>query len=227
MIYNGNIELFFRAVDKIEKFQNYEIQNFEILLEQSTALIVSNHSFIAYDMLFLMNNYYKKTGKILRGVGDHLLFKIPIVKELFLSLGVVDGNVKNINKLIEQDDKIIIYPGGAREAMKSSSEKYQLLWQGRYGFIKLAIKYNIPIIPIVSIGVEDMFHVYANGYTLSFKNIPLPLFKVSPKQKIIHYVQNPIFPEINFNDEKIVMRRMQRKIKKVFKDTINKEVKYG
>ena len=226
MIYSGNIELLLKGVSKLEEYQEYEIKNSHHILNKRAALIISNHSFIAYDMLFLMNYYYNKTGEILRGAGDHLLFKFPIVKDFFLSLGTVDGNRQNIKKLIENNEKIIIYPGGAKEAMKSSAEKYQLFWEGRYGFIKLAIKYNIPIIPVVAIGVEDIFHVYTDGYEVSLKKIPFPIFKLkTPKKKIIHIVQEPIY--LGKDDSKIAIRKIHRKLKKIFQETINKEVNYG
>ena len=208
----------------LESLHNYKIFNFENIPTDKGFIIISNHSFFAYDMLFFMRKYNEKTGKFLRGLTDHTIFEIPILRNIFLQMGIIDGTMDNASRLLKSKNGLIIYPGGAREAMKSSLEKYQLDWQGRYGFIKLALINQIPIIPLISKGHDDTFKIFMDGYTLKFKNIPLPLFRPLKISKITHIVKKPVYLKNEFKDsleEKLYIRRIQRSLKKIFEEELS------
>ncbi len=53
-----------------------------------------------------------------------------------------------------------MYPGGARETFKRVGEtKYKLEWGAKLGFAKAAIRHGATIIPVGSVGTEDMLDV--------------------------------------------------------------------
>jgi len=213
------INSIFDIFSPLENYHNYKINGLEQIPNNTGFILISNHSFLAYDMIFFMKSYYKDTGKFVRALTDHSIFKIPILRTLFLQLGIVDGTMKNSSKILKNNYGLVIYPGGAKEAMKPSTEKYQLRWQGRYGFIKLAIKNNVPIIPIISKGNDDIFKVYYDGYNIKFSDIPLPLFKGINKIDISHTIKTPIYLKNEFKDkyeEKLYIRRTQRKLINIF-----------
>ncbi len=214
----------FDIFSPLERYHNYKITGLRKIPHNTGFIVISNHSFLAYDMLFFMKTYYKRTGKLIRGVTDHSIFKIPILRDFFLKLGILDGTMENSSKILNNNYGLIIYPGGANEAMKPSNEKYQLRWQGRYGFIKLAMNNNVPIIPIISNGNDDIFKIYFDGYNLEFKEIPLPVFRGIKKSSITHTVKAPIYLENNFNNEiekKIYIRKTQRKLINIFEKELN------
>jgi len=231
-------EVWLRLSKLIENYHNYEVKNIENLLKLKEGIVIFNHGFLAYDVYLLILKYYLKNKKIIRGLTDHIVFKVPVLRELFLAMGIVDGINENASKLIENNEMIFILPGGAREAMKSSKEKYKLKWQGRYGFLKLALKYNIPVIPIASIGIDDVFDVYVDGYEfaslLGLKDIPLPIFSgryglpIPKPVKITHYVGEPVYfskEETELQNDKLNIRMLQRKIKKIMENMIEKGLK--
>lgn len=215
----------FSLFSPFEDYHSYNLRGLSNIPSDRGFIIISNHSFLAYDMLFLMKEYYKQTGNIIRGVTDHSIFKIPVLRDLFLKLGVLDGTMENSSKILNNNNGLIIYPGGAKEAMKPSTEKYQLRWQGRYGFIKLAINNNVPIIPVVSKGNDDIFKIYMDGYSLELNGIPLPLFRGIKKTNITHTVKEPVYLKNNFEnriDEKLYIRKVQRKLINIFETELNK-----
>ena len=55
---------------------------------------------------------------------------------------------------------VLVYPGGARETFKRVGEtKYKLEWGNKLGFAKAAIRHGATIIPVGSVGTEDMVDV--------------------------------------------------------------------
>jgi 1-acyl-sn-glycerol-3-phosphate acyltransferase len=218
------INSIFDIFSPLEKYHNYKLTGLSKIPHNTGFIIISNHSFLPYDMMFFIKAYYHKTGKLIRGVTDHTIFKIPILRTLFLQLGILDGTMENSIKILDNKFGLIIYPGGAKEAMKPSTEKYQLRWQGRYGFIKLAIDNNVPIIPIITKGNDDVFKVYFDGYTIKLADIPLPIFKGPKKSQITHIIKEPIYLNNKFSNEKeklLYIRRTQRKIINIFDEELN------
>lgn len=223
----------------LERYHRYEVKGWENMPEEP-ALLISNHGFIAYDIYMLALTYFLKTGKMWRIVTDHVIFTVPLLREFFLAMGIVDGTRENVDQLFNRGDSVVVLPGGGREAMKSSRERYRLKWQGRYGFIKVALKHNVPIVPIISIGIDDAFDVYVDGYQMGqwfgFKEFPLPIFTgryglpfpIPKPVKITHYIGKPIFftPEDQEAlHDKLKLRQIQRRIKRRVEDMIKTGLK--
>ncbi|KAL3899056.1 MAG: hypothetical protein SGCHY_002315 [Lobulomycetales sp.] len=60
-------------------------------------------------------------------------------------------------------EPILVFPGGAKEVFRDERhEKYSLLWKQRKGFARLAIQHSYTIVPVASIGMEDMVKVGAS-----------------------------------------------------------------
>ncbi|MBN2694838.1 acyltransferase family protein [bacterium] len=215
-------------VSFLESYHSYEVRNIERIPKNGGGIIIGNHGFIAYDMYLLAFKYYELHKKMWRGLTDHVIFKIPILREIFLALGIVDGNRKMASQLLENEEFLIVFPGGSKEAMKSSKERYKLKWDGRYGFLKMALKHRVPIVPTICIGIDDIFDVHVDGYELAgkfgLKDFPLPIFSgrfglpIPKPIKLTHYIGEPIYfteNECNSHDDINVLRKIQKRVKKV------------
>lgn len=154
-------------------------------------------------------------GHLPRALAEHATWKIPFIRQVRLNMGVVDGTPKNAIRLLRDGHIVIVFPGGVREGLKSSGERYQLFWEGHTGFIKVAIAADVPIVPCFSVGIDHCHHVFANGYQLGkrlFKTyLPLPVFIGAGAMpfpvKLTHYVGEPIVPNLPRNayrDKRIV-----------------------
>lgn len=128
------------------------------------VLIAGNHTIYGLiDIPMLGLELYEKTGRLVRGLGDHNHFALPLWRDLLHALGVVRGTRENCARLFERGDAVLVFPGGGREVMKHKHEKYQLIWKERVGFARLAIQHGVPIVPLASVGVEDMFEIVADA----------------------------------------------------------------
>ena len=128
------------------------------------ALIVGNHTIYGLiDIPMLGLELYEKTGRLVRGLGDHNHFALPLWRDLLHALGAVRGTRENCARLFERGEAVLVFPGGGREVMKHKHEKYRLVWKERVGFARLAIQYGVPIVPLASVGVEEMFEIVADA----------------------------------------------------------------
>ncbi|QQR80191.1 MAG: acyltransferase family protein [Deltaproteobacteria bacterium] len=221
-----------------EKYFRYEIHGLENVPKKGGAILAMNHSFFFIDLAFLTKQLFLKRGRRARGVAEHLTWKIPFLRELFLNLGIVDGNPKNALRILKKKHIMAVCPGGAEEAMRSYKDKYKLLWKDHYGFIKVAIAAGVPIIPCMSVGSDDAYVMLINGYHRWKKMfIPLPLFfglgLMPMPVKIRHFVGKPIthrYKPSQHKDMKCVNalhQRVVRESEKLLAEGLKKRKLFG
>ncbi|OMC57050.1 hypothetical protein A5747_04420 [Mycobacterium sp. IS-836] len=123
------------------------------------ALLVGNHTLYGVFDLLLWTAELIERGIMVRGLGEHVLFRVPGSGELLKACGIVPGTRANMRELMRRRDLILVFPGGAREVAKRKGERYQLIWKNRLGFAKMAIEGRYPIVPFASLGIEDALDI--------------------------------------------------------------------
>jgi 1-acyl-sn-glycerol-3-phosphate acyltransferase len=63
--------------------------------------------------------------------------------------------------------KIMVYPGGNFEAFRPFSKRHQVDLGGHLGFCAMAIRHQVPIVPVVGVGSHETFIVLARGERLA------------------------------------------------------------
>lgn len=132
-------------------------------LPSKPALFVGNHALLAIDGIVfwaLMNYDY---GRFLRGLGDRSLFANPQYAQIVMSLGAAVGRPEVFEALMASQQDILLFPGGTYEAVKSPEKRYELMWQKRYGFIRLAAKMGYTIVPFAAVGPDEYYEHYLEG----------------------------------------------------------------
>ncbi|GMV44281.1 MAG: membrane protein [Myxococcales bacterium] len=123
-------------------------------------LFIGNHTlFGVLDAPLMFMHLWRERGIVLRGLGDHTHFRIPVWRTLLAQFGVMDGTRENCARLMRAGEHLLVFPGGGREVSKRKGEKYKLIWRERLGFAHMAIAYDCPILPFAAVGVEDMFDI--------------------------------------------------------------------
>lgn len=121
------------------------------------ALIVTNHGHFGLDLPILLSLILDQTGRPVRSLGDRIVFATPIARELARELGSIEGEPEAAVELLEDDQLVLVYPGGAREALGDPQDAYRLQWQQSRGFIRTALRAQKPIIPVASLGNEELY----------------------------------------------------------------------
>jgi 1-acyl-sn-glycerol-3-phosphate acyltransferase len=131
------------------------------------CLFVGNHSLAALDGWILAPVFIKELNRFARGLGDKFLFSSPAVGEKILKSGGVMGHPEVCSALMKDGQDLMVFPGGAQEAVKPASELYELKWKERYGFVKLAAKHGYTIMPMGIVGPDEFY-----GHLIEGRDIP-------------------------------------------------------
>jgi len=130
------------------------------------CLFVGNHSLFAVDGMVLGPVFVKELDRFPRGMGDKFLFTNPRVADYVLKSGAVMGHPEVCSALMKDRQDLLVFPGGAHEAVKPASEIYELQWKKRYGFVKLAAQHGYTIMPFGLVGPDEFYGHYMEGQDL-------------------------------------------------------------
>lgn len=127
------------------------------------ALLVANHNLLGLiDAPLLLPEVLRRRGRLIRGLAENVLIRVPGVRHLLHHYGSVRGTRENCRTLLEHGETVIVFPGGGREAIRRKGEKYVLRWEGRTGFARMAIECGAPILPVAMIGIDDAYDIIAD-----------------------------------------------------------------
>lgn len=77
--------------------------------------------------------------------------------DLVAAFGGVVGHPDTARELMRHNETVLVFPGGGREMPKFKGEEYQLKWEGRSGFARVAIESGYPIVPVGLVGSDDVY----------------------------------------------------------------------
>lgn len=135
-------------------------------LPSGPALLVGNHGPLAVDTGLLIQAIFLANGRIVRCLSDRLFFTNPVGRKMARNVAGVEGNPENARALLAHGEHVLVYPGGARETLRSTHERYQLDWEGRLGFARTALDARVPIVPVACIGSDDLFTQVVDSETV-------------------------------------------------------------
>jgi len=121
------------------------------------ALIVTNHGHFGMDLPVLLSLVLDATGRPIRPLGDRVVFAAPFFRDWAHKLGAIEGAPEIAVELLGDDQLVLVYPGGAREALHDPDDAYQLEWENSLGFIRTALRAQKPILPVAGIGNEELY----------------------------------------------------------------------
>lgn len=146
-------------------------------LPAGRALLVANHAFGFWDLAFAVARIRVETGRAVCSLGEHLWWRVPIVRDLAAAAGVVDGTPENADRVLGNDGLLLVLPGGLREAVKPRELRYRLLWKRRYGFVRAALRNHAPIVPLACFGADEIFDLVGDPFRRARRvrvRVPLP-----------------------------------------------------
>src|SRR6202050_588660 len=81
---------------------------------------------------------------------------VPWVGTLWSRTGGVPAHPDNALRLLrEQNQQALVFPEGTKGPSKSYTDRYQLRRFGRGGFVEIAMRAGVPVVPIAVVGSEE------------------------------------------------------------------------
>jgi len=82
-----------------------------------------------------------------------LLWLVPIFKEFFRAVGSVSADASSICKNMKEGQSLVLLPGGSEEVMwAGKKDKEHVVLKHKKGFIKLALRQGLTLVPIFTYG---------------------------------------------------------------------------
>lgn len=144
------------------------------------ALIVANHAgAIPSDAPTIMHGIETELGRPLYGLADHFFKSTPVVGTLWSRGGGVVAHPDNAYRLLrEQQQLVLVFPEGSKGPGKTFNERYRLRRFGRGGFVEIAMRAGVPIIPIAVVGAEESMPILFKVPSIA-KVLGAPYFPVT------------------------------------------------
>ncbi len=140
-----------------DKWFRVEWEGLEKIPTTGGALLVANHAgAIPPDATAIMHGIETELDRPVYGMADYYFRKIPVVGTMWSRLGGLPAHPDNAYRLMrEQNQLVLVFPEGSKGPSKTMNERYRLRRFGRGGFVEIAMRAGVPIIPIAVVGAEE------------------------------------------------------------------------
>jgi 1-acyl-sn-glycerol-3-phosphate acyltransferase len=135
-----------------------EVRGLGNIPETGPVLLVGNHSGgnLTPDttVFTLAFHAYFGVERAFYQLAHNLVLSLPGLGAL-RKYGTVAASPENARKALESGAALLVYPGGDYEVHRPSWERHKVDFDGRKGFIRLALEHDVPIVPVVSAGGQE------------------------------------------------------------------------
>jgi 1-acyl-sn-glycerol-3-phosphate acyltransferase len=136
------------------------------------ALYVGNHNgLLTFEVLMVFYAWWKRYGSTRRALGlaHSVALNNPFFRWIIPRLGAIPAEPNLALEALDRDYSLLVYPGGEKESFRPYSERKKLDFYQRKGFIRLALKAKVPIVPLVSIGAHESYVILHRGEEIAEK----------------------------------------------------------
>ena len=96
------------------------------------------------------------------GLGHEWMIRLRGGHEFVVRMGAVRACHDNAHRLFETGNKVMVYPGGDVDSCRPFRDRNRIVFDGRQGYIRLALRAGVPIIPVVSCGAQATWIVLSD-----------------------------------------------------------------
>lgn len=125
------------------------------------CLLVGNHNFGAYvnPEIYILGSHVPG----LKQLAHDLLFKVPGVRSVARHFGAIPAKHEDAVRALREGHRVVVFPGGAWESFRPSSQRDVIDFKNRTGFVRLAREAGVPIVPVVTAGGHDGWWIVSRG----------------------------------------------------------------
>ena len=144
------------------------------------ALLVANHAgAIPSDAPAIMHGIETELGRPVYGLADYFFRTVPVVGTLWSRTGGVPAHPDNAFRLLhDQQQLAMVFPEGTKATSKTYADRYRLRRFGRGGFVEIAMRAGVPVVPIAVVGAEESMPILFRLPRVA-KALNLPYFPVT------------------------------------------------
>ena len=143
-----------------------EIEGWEHIPEPPVLLVgIHSGAPFVWDAWTVGAQWWRRYGdeRPLHGTAHDALMALPAIGTYFRKMGVLPAAPDSIAAALAAGHDVALWPGGEVDSLRPWAKRDEAILAGRKGFVRLAIKSGVPIIPISTIGGADAMPVVTSG----------------------------------------------------------------
>jgi 1-acyl-sn-glycerol-3-phosphate acyltransferase len=131
------------------------------------VMLVANHNGMTGtpDMFCHMTAFWRLYSPKRLGYGlmHDMPFSVPAAGAWLNASGALAANPENGRRSLERGAALLVFPGGDVDACKPFRDRYRVDFGKRRGFVRLALREQVPIMPVVSVGGHESLLLLSDG----------------------------------------------------------------
>lgn len=136
-------------------------------IPQGPGIYVGNHNggLAAPDIFVMGLSLVRARGvdDLPFGLAHELPLKLPVSHAFLVKLGAVRASHENAHAILEAGAKLLVYPGGDIDSMRPWHRRHRVVFGARRGYMKLALREGVPVVPVVTAGAHEGWVVLSDG----------------------------------------------------------------
>ena len=173
-LFQRDPEFLRRQLSAVTRYVNYfspEVRGQANMPASGPALVVGNHSGLFYmpDAWVVGLEIVRRRGleQPAYAMGYDLLFGIPVVGPFLRRIGAIPAGGQAAEQGLAEGGLVLVYPGGDREACRPWTQRDKVDLGEHKGFIRLALRAGVPVVPVVAHGSHDAIVIVSRGERLA------------------------------------------------------------
>jgi 1-acyl-sn-glycerol-3-phosphate acyltransferase len=140
-------------------------------IPEGQVLIVGSHNggLAAPDMHMMMYDWFRQFGvdrSVYGLMHRQVSLVMPQLAKMAVRTGAVHAHPRMAQAAFNAGASVLVYPGGAVDVFRPHRMRDRICLNENLGFIKLALRWNVPIVPAISWGAHDTLLVLEDLYPL-------------------------------------------------------------
>lgn len=135
------------------------------------VLLVGNHSggFLPSEGFYTEMAIWERFGpdRPVYALAHDFLFEDPTLRRYAGRLGLLRAGHESAHHAFAADACVLVYPGSDLDTFRPFRDRNKIVLGGRKGFITLALRERVPIVPVVTAGNHEQMIVLTRGDRLA------------------------------------------------------------
>ena len=147
-----------------------EVRGLHNIPAEGPVLLVGNHSGgnmtpDTHVFTLAFNTYFGVERRFYQ-LAHNLVLAMPGLS-ILRKFGTVAASHENAHKALDSGAALLVYPGGDYEVHRPIWDANKVNFNGRKGYVKLALEKDVPIVPVVAIGGQETSIFLSRGERLA------------------------------------------------------------
>lgn len=156
---------------------------------EGAAVLACNHSgTLPFDAMMVWADVVRQTDppRVPRPIADYFVSLLPWVSVLYSRAGAIGGTRENFRAILDSGEMLLVFPEGSPGIGKPFKDRYKLTaW--RAGHAELAIRHQVPVVPIAVVGAEEQMPQIGRIERIKLFGAPWLPITATPFPLPVHY----------------------------------------